>query len=627
MFSSGLKAQKACFTPSAIKGCAPFTVFIDASCANFDPTSVTPKYIYDKLNFPLIIVNDKQHTYTKPGVYSIYQYIGTSLYDTTIIITVVDSPDPIFTLKSCIGKSVDLIITDPVYDKFEINWGDGSLLDTVLPGSTTNHPYLTSDGNKTITVTGIFLPNAACATTTKSIYVYQSVIKPDFTELKVLNQHTSAGEIQLTYGVTTGQKYNIERRIIGSPNPPIVINSSPITFLTSGVQTYLDKNLNTQLNKYEYKIISFDDCNTSVSSDPICSIIIKAIPTPTPALNTVTWDTDVTPVANFNLTKNEILTTPTTATSFLDNTIICGSEYCYNTTALLNTVTLSGTAQKSISIDTCIIATSIPSAPLPKVTNLNSTMNGNVANVNWTSAGSGVTYNISQSTNGGAFTALSTQTGTQYSVAVPSLNATYCYQIGYTDLCNNIATKSLSTCPVILESTLTGTSIILNWSAYTGFENTGVQSYVLQKIDENNAVILETNVGSALTTSQTVILTDPYVNYRIKVIPNNPLYVPSFSNNTLFKFEAQVFVPDIFTPNGDNSNDNLIVKSKFINAYSISIYSRWGEVVYAGTDITEGWNGYSNFVYAPEGAYTYKIIATDVNNKEFTKTGTVTLAR
>ena len=611
--STVLKAQTACFVPSALKGCAPFNITLDASCAVYDATSVTPQYNYDYLNHPggTFFTTSTSHPYTAPGTYRILQFIGTLATQKFVDIIIVASPDPIFTLKSCIGRSVDLTIADPIYDKFEINWGDGSPAVTVLPATTTNHSY-TTDGSKSITVKGIFLPNSSCASANKSIYVLQSIIKPDLTQLKVLKQHSTLGKIELTYNATVGQEYNIERSVNGGAYT--IINPTPIT--GTGVQTYTDANLNTQSNVYQYRIVTFDDCSATSTSDPIYSIVIKA--TPTNALNTVTWNGNPS-VTLFNLKRNNVsqtLATPT-STSFTDNSVVCLTSYCYNTTATLSTNTLSGAPQKSISIDTCIIAqsTNIP----PKIDNVNSTILGNTATINWTPAAPGITHKLYQSINGGSYSLLTQTTGITYSYILPNLNSTYCYQIDYTNLCGKDAPKSQSTCPAILEGTLTGTSITLNWSVYGGFNGTGVKEYKVQKLDQNNVVVSEVSVGLSTTFTETVNLTDPFVNYRIITIPTDPTFATTFSNNVLFKFEAEIFAPDIFTPNGDNSNDIFIVKGRFIKDYSITIFSRWGEVVYVGTDITQGWNGLNNFTYAPEGAYTYKIVASDVNNKEFTK--------
>ena len=615
-------ASTPCFTASALKGCVPFTLTLDASCGV--PFSATPNYFYDFLNnsSPGASTPSNTHIFTTPGTYRVVQFIGPVSNNRYIDILVTASPDPIFTVKSCAGSNITLTMaaTSPptsIYDNYDINWGDGSLIQNAAPASATTHQFITN-GIKSITVTGKYLPNAACGSKTVTSYAIQTLLKPDLTQVKVDAQHASSGRIIVSYNSTNSQKYRIERSTNGGA---YTIIYTPVTNI-AGIVNYTDQNRDTQTEIYTYQVVTFDDCGLEVPSDPIYSIIIKA--TPTNGLNTVTWNTDPK-VNNFTLTKNTVPQNfSNTTTSFLDNAIVCGSSYCYSNTASLKTLTLSGNPQKSISIDTCITAISTTIPPAPQ--DLNSTMNGSNATISWTSAGTNVSYKLHESIIPNPYSVLTQQTATSYSYNL-NLTSNYCYQLDYSDLCGNPSPKSLTTCPVIVEGTISGTTITLNWNAYTGFNNTGVQSYAVQKLDQNGTVLSETNVGSSTSFSQTVNLTDPYINYRIKVIPNIGTFTNSFSNNSLFKFEAEVFVPDIFTPNGDNTNDNFIVKGRYVNSYSISIFSRWGEVVYASTDILVGWDGFNNFVYAPEGAYTYKIIATDIHNKEFTKTGTVTLTR
>ncbi len=66
------------------------------------------------------------------------------------------------------------------------------------------------------------------------------------------------------------------------------------------------------------------------------------------------------------------------------------------------------------------------------------------------------------------------------------------------------------------------------------------------------------------------------------------------------------FVPSAFSPNGDNINDELQVFSAGITLRSLSIYSRWGELVFKieGADLS--WNGRSvdNKLF-PKGTYAY----------------------
>ena len=58
--------------------------------------------------------------------------------------------------------------------------------------------------------------------------------------------------------------------------------------------------------------------------------------------------------------------------------------------------------------------------------------------------------------------------------------------------------------------------------------------------------------------------------------------------------DLRCFVPNSFTPNGDNINDVFKpVMSGFIN-YTLTVYNRWGEVVYNGNELDKGWFGDKN---------------------------------
>ncbi len=88
-----------------------------------------------------------------------------------------------------------------------------------------------------------------------------------------------------------------------------------------------------------------------------------------------------------------------------------------------------------------------------------------------------------------------------------------------------------------------------------------------------------------------------------------------------------VFIPNSFTPNKDNLNDNFIVKGSHITEYEINIFTRWGDLIYKSNDITDSWDGTLNGVLSPIGVYVYLIRYKDVFGLENVKYGTITLYR
>ena len=71
--------------------------------------------------------------------------------------------------------------------------------------------------------------------------------------------------------------------------------------------------------------------------------------------------------------------------------------------------------------------------------------------------------------------------------------------------------------------------------------------------------------------------------------------------------EPLVFLPDAFTPNGDGLNDGFEVKgANFLN-YQLTIYNRWGEMVFQTTDKDQSWMGDFNGDPLPAGLYPYVV--------------------
>mgnify|MGYP003346457632 CR=1 FL=1 len=55
--------------------------------------------------------------------------------------------------------------------------------------------------------------------------------------------------------------------------------------------------------------------------------------------------------------------------------------------------------------------------------------------------------------------------------------------------------------------------------------------------------------------------------------------------------EPFIFVPNAFSPNGDNENDVLYVRGQLIEGMLFRVFDRWGELVFESTDRTIGWDG------------------------------------
>jgi gliding motility-associated-like protein len=84
----------------------------------------------------------------------------------------------------------------------------------------------------------------------------------------------------------------------------------------------------------------------------------------------------------------------------------------------------------------------------------------------------------------------------------------------------------------------------------------------------------------------------------------------------------EIYVPNVFTPNGDGVNDVFHVTTGSIKTYSIEIYTRWGQRVFASNNPNDDWTGRSEAgIMESDGTYYYIILATDYYGKDFKYTG------
>ena len=69
--------------------------------------------------------------------------------------------------------------------------------------------------------------------------------------------------------------------------------------------------------------------------------------------------------------------------------------------------------------------------------------------------------------------------------------------------------------------------------------------------------------------------------------------------------------------------------TSFFSTFNLVIYDRWGEKIYATTDVNESWNGSKNNSgeTLKQDVYVYKITFKDEKKKSYERVGHVTLLR
>jgi gliding motility-associated-like protein len=91
--------------------------------------------------------------------------------------------------------------------------------------------------------------------------------------------------------------------------------------------------------------------------------------------------------------------------------------------------------------------------------------------------------------------------------------------------------------------------------------------------------------------------------------------------------EFFVYLPNVFTPNGDGNNDILFAYGKGIVSLSFKIYNRWGNKVFETNEINQGWDGTHNGTEQNTAVFVYVVEATFLNGKTVTQSGDVSLVK
>lgn len=119
-------------------------------------------------------------------------------------------------------------------------------------------------------------------------------------------------------------------------------------------------------------------------------------------------------------------------------------------------------------------------------------------------------------------------------------------------------------------------------------------------------VQLTANQGANCTNSTTI-------NITIEVCGcNDPAAVNYDPNATFNDGSCQyptpaVIPPNIFTPNGDGSNDTYFLTTQNALSVNLTILNRWGQVMFEESSANPAWNGkVSSGALAPDGVYFYK---------------------
>lgn len=213
----------------------------------------------------------------------------------------------------------------------------------------------------------------------------------------------------------------------------------------------------------------------------------------------------------------------------------------------------------------------------------------------------------------------------------------YMYRVIYYDSCGNKGYVSNSAQTILLKSQLDQTTFIsyVNWSPYSQFNGSiigynlyrsinGAESYDYVATIPSSQLSFEDNLYDLDNEGQ--------VCYRVEALEgpnifNNPEV--SRSNETCVVIDPLVYIPNAFYPDGVNTIFIPVIRSYVIDSYRLTVFDRWGQVVFQTGNPLEGWNGLINNSgrEAETATYVYMVEFNDGNGEQIKTRGHVTLLR
>jgi len=144
-----------------------------------------------------------------------------------------------------------------------------------------------------------------------------------------------------------------------------------------------------------------------------------------------------------------------------------------------------------------------------------------------------------------------------------------------------------------------------NWSPSNAVSNPAIQNPLATLSESTWLVVTATNANTACSIKDSVFI--------------------EFNNISCSK--ENVFIPNAFTPNGDDINDVFKVRSQILKSMKLIVQDRWGHTVFESNDMNIGWDGNYKGTAALIDTYAFYFVGECQQGEKITIKGNVTLLK
>ena len=175
--------------------------------------------------------------------------------------------------------------------------------------------------------------------------------------------------------------------------------------------------------------------------------------------------------------------------------------------------------------------------------------------------------------------------------------------------------------PVVALGTISFSSVSFSWPVVAGatgylISTNGGSTFSVPSSGSNGTSHTIDGLAGNTTVTLLVKATGPYTCQRS--IASLPVSATTLSTR-------EIFVPNVFTPNGDGKNDVLKVYGNYIGSVDFRIFNQWGQLIFSTTDANIGWDGKHKGQLQPVGVYSYTLKLTRQDGSIVNKKGAINL--
>jgi gliding motility-associated-like protein len=136
--------------------------------------------------------------------------------------------------------------------------------------------------------------------------------------------------------------------------------------------------------------------------------------------------------------------------------------------------------------------------------------------------------------------------------------------------------------------------------------------------------------GPISNTQSPIVVYNQPGTYTVTMFATKGACLDTASKVIKVEIPSSLTIPNVFTPNGDGVNDLFFLKASNLAEITMTVFDRWGHLVYELTSKTGNieWDGKNQEgKESAAGTYFYTLKATGTDGSAYDKKGTITLIR